>query len=43
MKENVLDPVELSADQRRIFIDTCQLYEVHEDACGRNESFRSRL
>ncbi len=43
MKENVLDPVELTADQRRIFVDISQLYEAYEDAFRKNESFAGSM
>ena len=43
MKENVLDPVELTANQRRIFVDICQLHEAYEDACRRSESFKGSM
>jgi len=43
MKENVSDPAELTATQRRVFVDVCQLYEAYGDACRKSESFKSGM
>ena len=43
MKENQTAPVEMSGNQRRIFIDTVQLYGGYIDAFRENRSYRGGM
>ncbi len=43
MKENLIAPIEMSANQRRIFIDTLQIYDAYTKAYRRNGSYRGGM
>ncbi len=43
MKENPAAPVEMSNNQRRIFIDAVQLYDTYMDAFWENRSYRGGM
>ncbi len=43
MKENLLKPNEWSDNQRRIIIDTAQLYDAHLAAFRENRSYRGGM
>jgi len=43
MKENHTLPVDMSANQRRIFIDAVQLYDAYIDAFRENRSYRGGM
>ncbi len=43
MKENLITSIEMSANQRRIFIDTLQIYDAYTEAHRANRSYRGGM
>lgn len=43
MKENPVTPVEMSANQRRIFLDTIQLHDAYQDAWRKGRSYQGGM
>jgi len=43
MKENLIASIEMSANQRRIFIDTLQIYDAYTEAHRANRSYRGGM